>query len=66
MVWSEEILGKLSFAEREVCFSLELILRSHYQLELAEKSLIAARKAIEEAKELIVEVQKLLEEGSGG
>jgi len=59
----EEILAKLNLAEREVCVGLEIILRSHYQLDTAEKALLRAREAIEGAKELIVESEKLLTEG---
>lgn len=63
MFSSEEILAKLNLAEREVCIGLEIIIRSHYQLDIAEKALLRAREAIEGAKELIVESGKLLKEG---
>ena len=59
----EEILTKLNLAEREVCVGLEIILRSHYQLDTAEIALLRAKEAIEKAKELIVESEKLLTEG---
>jgi len=66
MVNAEEILSKLNLAERDVCLGLELIIRSHYQLDMAEEALLRARKSIAEAKKKLVESQKLLEEGGVG
>ena len=64
MINAERILSKLNLAERDVCVGLELIIRSHCQLDIAEESLIRAKNAIVEAKELLLESQKILEESS--
>jgi len=61
MIDAEGILSKLNGAERDVCIGLEIIIRSHCQLDTAEESLIRAKNAIVEAKELLIEAQKFLE-----
>jgi len=66
MLSSGEFLAKLNLAEREVCKGLEVIIRSHHQLDIAEEALLRAKRAIEGAKELVVESERLLKEGGVG